>query len=239
MTHRKRFEIQSPQDFPDSEPLDAKRHWSSLGVQAFYAQPETHWSLFMAEQILQLKPRSVLEFGCNVGRNLLSLRNRDPSLILQGVDINKNAVEVGRRERGLNLLEADEAFLQRQTDGSFDVVFTVSVLDHLPHPKPVLLEMVRVAGLAVLLLEPSLELEGKVVKSLNAQTGEILATTPYSYCWDYSKLSAGLPVEFSQEAYPLSRTNLGPYYWLFRLVKKSLEHPPLENQEDQPGDAKP
>jgi len=186
----------------------------------FYKQPETHWSNFLAEEVLSFQPLSVLEFGCNAGRNLLSLRERALGFRLQGVDINPHAVEFGRRERNLDLLQADETFFQAQPDAGFDVVFTVSVLDHLASPKPVLAEMVRVARLAVLLLEPNLGEDGKIVRNVNARTGEMNDTTPYTYSWDYRKLAAGLPVEFSEKPYPLTGTNLGPYYALFRLVKK-------------------
>ncbi len=212
-------EIVPAQKFAVTETADAKKYWSSLKLQDFYKQPETHWSRFMAEQILSFRPRSVLEFGCNAGRNLESLRLRAPTLKLQGIDVNTEAVEFGRRERNLDLVQADETFFREKADGAFDVVFTVSVLDHLASPKPVLTEMVRVARLAVLLLEPTLGEDGKVVRNIHPSTGEGMETTPYTYSWDYEKLSAGLPVEISKIPYALSGTNLGPYYALFRLVK--------------------
>ncbi len=203
-----------------TETAEAKKYWSSLKLQDFYKKPETHWSRFMAEEILSFQPLSVLEFGCNVGRNLESLRQRAPDLKLQGIDINADAVEFGRRERHLDLVPADETFFEKQACNAFDVVFTVSVLDHLASPKPVLAEMVRVARLAVLLLEPTLGEDGKVIRNTHPSTGEAMESTPYTYSWDYKKLSAGLSIEFSEKPYPLSGTNLGPYYILFRLVKK-------------------
>src|SRR6516164_877998 len=169
----------------------------------------------MAEQMLNLNPRPVLEFGCNVGRNLSVLRECAPALILKGVDINAEAVAFGRHEQGLDLTQADESFLQAQAENSFDVVFTVSVLDHLPNPGPVLADMVRVSRLGVLLLEPSLGKEGKVLKPESCQSGSPTSETPYSYSWDYERLARELPVELSKLHYPLSGTLLGPYYYLF------------------------
>jgi len=189
-------------------------------VPGFYKQPETHWSKFMADQIIRLKPQSVLEFGCNVGRNLLALRDSAPGLRLQGIDINPEAVEFGRTERGLNLAQGDETFFTEQPADAFDVIFTVSVLDHLPNPLPVLREMMRVARLGVLLLEPNLGAEGKVLQCFNSQTQDSPEATPYSYSWDYPRLCEGLNVTFSKQHYPLSGTKLGPYYWLYRLLKK-------------------
>lgn len=214
------FAVQPVEQFADSEAKDAKSYWSSLPVPDFYKQPQTHWSKFMVQEILKLKPNSVLEFGCNVGRNLAALRECEPRLTLRGVDINAEAVAFGRQERGLDLSQADETFLQGQPNDAFDVVFTVSVLDHLPNPKPILAEMVRVARIAVLLLEPNLGEEGKVFK--NAQSaGEIAPeATPYSYSWDYSRLAVDMAVNISKQHYPLTGTLLGPYYWIFRLLKK-------------------
>jgi SAM-dependent methyltransferase len=219
------FTVKPTEEFTASEAKDAKTYWSSLAVPDFYKKPQTHWSDFMAEQVLNLSPRSVLEFGCNVGRNLSALRERAPSLILKGVDINAEAVGYGRQERGLDLSQADESFLQAQDGKSFDVVFTVSVLDHLPNPRPVLTEMVRVSRLAVLLLEPSLGKEGKVLKPDSCQSESPTSETPYSYSWDYERLARDLPVELSKVHYPLSGTLLGPYYYLFRLIKRPTNQP--------------
>ena len=116
-------------------------------------------------------------------------------------------------------MHCDETFLKQQPDNRFDVIFTVSVLDHVPEPLPVLREMVRVARLGVLLLEPSLSEEGKLLSSVNSQNEEPAEVTPYSYFWDYTKLCLGFAANFSKEHYPLKGTRLGPYYWLFRVVK--------------------
>jgi SAM-dependent methyltransferase len=220
MSEASGFTVQPAEQFSHTEAKDAKRYWSSLPVPDFYKKPQTHWSDFMAEQVLRLSPGSVLEFGCNVGRNLVALRDLAPSIILKGIDINAEAVAFGRQERGLDLLQADETFFQTQADNSFDVIFTVSVLDHLPNPKPILVQMVRVARCGVLLLEPSLGEQGKVIKAPDAPVENPTGTTPFSYSWDYAALAGDLPVECSKTHYPLSGTLLGPYYWLFRLLKR-------------------
>jgi SAM-dependent methyltransferase len=225
MSEASGFTVKPAEELAESEAKEAKRYWSSLAVPDFYKKPETHWSSFIAEQVLRLKPRSVLEFGCNVGRNLSALRELAPDVVLKGIDINAEAVAFGRQERGLDLLHADETFLGAQADNSLDVIFTVSVLDHLPNPKPVLADMVRVARSGVLLLEPSLEEEGKVLKTTGNQPDSPSEATPFSYSWDYARLANDLPVELSKWHYPLSGTLLGPYYWLFRLIKRAAGHP--------------
>lgn len=220
MAEKSQFMVKPVEQLDHSEAKNAKSYWSSLPVPDFYKQPQTHWAKFMAEEILKLKPRSVLEFGCNVGRNLLTLLEYEPTLTVRGVDINAEAVAFGRKERGLDLSHADESFLQGQPNDAFDVIFTVSVLDHVPDPKLILTEMVRVARRGVLLLEPSLGEEGKVFKNTDAGGGSAAEATPYSYSWDYPRLALDLPVDISRQPYPLAGTLLGPYYWLFRLVKK-------------------
>ena len=214
------FSVKPVQGLAESEAKEAKRYWSSLAVPDFYKKSQTHWSSFIAEQVLGLKPSSVLEFGCNVGRNLSALRELAPDVVLKGIDINAEAVAFGQKERGLDLFHADETFLGAQADNSFDVIFTVSVMDHLPNPKPVLADMVRVARLGILLLEPNLGEEGKVSNSTGNQPDNPSVATPFSYSWDYARLANDLPVELSKEHYPLSGTLLGPYYWLFRLFKR-------------------
>lgn len=225
MSEASGFTVKPVEELVDSETKDAKTYWSSLAVPDFYKKTQTHWADFMTDQVLSLRPRSVLEFGCNVGRNLFALRERAPGLILKGIDINAEAVAFGRQERGLDLSHADETFLQAQATESFDVIFTVSVIDHVPNPKPILVEMVRVARLGVLLLEPSLGKEGKVIKPTDAQGGSPSGATPYSYSWDYARLVQDLPIALSREHYPLSGTLLGPYYWLFRLIKHRTNLP--------------
>jgi SAM-dependent methyltransferase len=224
MSEASGFSVKPAAEFAESEAKDAKSYWASIAVPEFYKKSHTHWSDFMAEQVLRLAPGSVLEFGCNVGRNLHALRERAPSVVLKGIDVNAEAVAFGREERGLDLSHADEAFLQAQPDNCFDIIFTVSVMDHLPKPKPVLVEMIRVARIGVLLLEPSLGEEGKVLAA-SSETESPAGATPFSYSWDYTRLANDLPVEFSKQHYPLSGTLLGPYYWLFRFMKRQTSRP--------------
>jgi SAM-dependent methyltransferase len=109
---------------------------------------------------------SVLELGCNVGRNLWMLRRRHPGLTLAGVDINPEAIEHARRRVEGDLFVGDlydpGATLGHRTA---DVVFTMGVLIHL-HPDTVpelLAEMVKRARRAVVLVEQVSE-DNRVLK---------------------------------------------------------------------------
>jgi SAM-dependent methyltransferase len=199
----------------------AKRHWAGIGVKPFYGKPKP-WARFMADQVLGYSPTTVLEFGCNVGRNLATIRAAAPDVRVIGLDINPDAV-ADARSHDIDARVGDESALAELADSSIDVSFTVSVLDHLPDPRPALTELLRLSRHAVLLLEPWMGEEGKVVRNIRAGTGETVDTTPYSYSWDYDQLISTVAPdwELRAEPHPLGPTNLGPYYWYYALTPRS------------------
>jgi ubiquinone/menaquinone biosynthesis C-methylase UbiE len=204
--------------FDGDEAELAKEHWAGIGVKPFYGKPKP-WARFMAESILGYSPATVLEFGCNVGRNLATIRDSAPDVRVIGLDINSDAVGAARGQ-GLDARVGDETALAGFSDDEIDVSFTISVLDHIPDPRHTLAELCRVSRRAVLLLEPWMGEEGKVVRNVRAETGETVDTTPYSYSWDYSTLVPEVVPgwHLHAEPHPLGPTNLGPYYWFYALT---------------------
>lgn len=73
---------------------------------------------------------TIFEFGCNAGYNILELSNMGKTVF--GIDINKQAIEHGQKELKLNVQFGDENYLKEMKTNSFDLVFTASVLDHIP-----------------------------------------------------------------------------------------------------------
>lgn len=72
---------------------------------------------------------SVCELGCNIGLNLLALKNLKPSLTLTGYEINQEAV---RHARNLEVAEIREASIIEPLNASqVDLSFTVGVLIHI------------------------------------------------------------------------------------------------------------
>ena len=114
----------------------------------------------------------------------------------------------------------DEYTLNIIPSNSFDVVFTVSVLDHIATPDSVLKGFGRIARSAVLLLEPWLGREGKVIRNKDPKSGVIGDTTPYSYSWNYPKLAeTALPTwHLTKEPCEIP-TNLGRFYELYTLTR--------------------
>lgn len=210
------FSVVEPADLPAREAEDARAYWAGLGLQSGYAV-DRHWRALMAERVLALEPDSVLEFGCNCGSNLMAIADRSPGLRLTGVDVNEAAVRHGRELHRLDLRTADERWLPTQRDRAFDVAFSVSVLDHLPEPWPIVTELMRVAARGVLLLEPWLGREGKVVE----QSGRCRSDA-YCYSWDYARFLAPRAAthETACRPCPLDGVMWGEHYFLFSALRR-------------------
>jgi SAM-dependent methyltransferase len=215
------FEISPTVEFGERETADAKDYWSSIEFAA-YERPKV-WSAFMAERVMAFKPRSVFEFGCNSGKNLNAVESLDRTMFVAGIDINSAAVGHGRG-LGRKIAVGDEENLNIFPDQCFDVSFTVSVLDHLPFPEKAFKNLLRMSHKAVLLLEPWLGYEGKVVRNTDLLTKEIIDTTPYSYSWDYARLHGEFAPDwqFVREDYRL-KSNLGRFYGLFTFTRKGVD----------------
>jgi len=186
-----------------SEARAAQAYWAGRKVGAFSRRRT--WSAALAERILAFEPRSVFEFGCNVGRHLIEIRERNPDIVLRGIDINAAAVREGRKS-GLHLAVGDERAMVVIGPDAFDVAFTSSVIDHVPDPTRALRELARIAPVLVL-LEPWLGYEGKVT---TVSPG--VKANPFLYSWDYAKRLPGWDV--TSEPFPLRPEGAGPFYRL-------------------------
>ena len=102
----------------------------------FYQSFDCGWELFpyninTISRIVEHNPKSVLEFGCNNGKNLEMLRNYDQEMDLHGIDLSVKAVQKARA-KGFNVNIGNEKALNNIADKFVDVSFTISVLDHVP-----------------------------------------------------------------------------------------------------------
>ena len=207
-------EIIAQNEFSESEPTKAKEYWSNIPP---YSQKAAIWSTELAEKIISISPKKVFEFGCNSGKNLLEIRRISSNKVeCYGVDINANSIKEAQKA-GLNAALGSEEMLTIFPDNTFDVAFTVSVLDHLPEPVPALIELERISK-SLFLLEPWMGEEGKVVKNYNESMMKVIETTPFSYSWNYAKLlMENFPGRyFAAEPMPF-KSNLGRFYYLFSL----------------------
>jgi len=146
-------------------------------------------------------PLNVWEFGCSSGRNLALLRALLPHAYLGGIDINRDALRSARDAHpSIEFIEDDEHGLRRFGDRTIDVIFTCSVLDHIPTPewRSVYDEMKRIACTVVLLepiranLHPTIDVPADF---LDIDLGKVgIAAPPFSYAHDYPDYDPDLRV---------------------------------------------
>lgn len=79
--------------------------------------------------------KSVFEFGCGCGRTLNFMRVRRPDITYFGIDSNESVIKEGIHKYNLDLMAADHTFLDDMRAESYDFVFTLSVIDHIPPNK--------------------------------------------------------------------------------------------------------
>lgn len=218
------FEVVAPHDLPPTEPVDAKTFWAGYGVRAFYQQTK-RWDRLPALLARDVAAGSVLEFGCNAGRNLAALREYLPDARLVGLDINVDAVAAGREATGLDLRVGDETALAGFDDGTFDLVFCISVLDHVVDVDAILAELLRCARRVVYLLEVLLPVEGRVDRHFDHADGAVRESTGASYSWDLAHRLQRDPRVWRVDCVPtyLHPRSLGPYYaaWTVWLDQSS------------------
>ncbi|MEK7636785.1 MAG: class I SAM-dependent methyltransferase [Patescibacteria group bacterium] len=121
--------------------------------------PLKHWYIRRFQQrfvsLLQnLNPQSVLEVGCGEGYLLTAIALAVPSAALLGLDVNDEALRVGRRLWPSLKMEHGDIYRLPQSDRSWDVVIASEVLEHLERPSEALRELKRVAKRYLLLSVP-------------------------------------------------------------------------------------
>lgn len=192
-----------------------KEFYCDSTVQSFYYEDRPPlYATMVSELIASLKPSSILELGCNAGRNLDLIRRLLPRARLVGMDLNRKAIEVGRRRFGLDLRVADETSLASFPDSSFEVTFTVSVLDHIAKPQQTVADLVGVTQRFIIIYEICHDKTGKIEAMLDAD-GKVVDGYPFSYFHDYRRLFADAGCWLILDAaVPAFAGNLGEFYRL-------------------------
>lgn len=109
--------------------------------------------IYRSEFLYKFMPRlekeaKILEIGSNVGRNLFYL-HKQGFKNLQGIEINRYAVKVGK-EIYPNLYKSCKIYigegqkvLPKFADNSFDLIFTMATLQHIPDSKVFFTEIIK------------------------------------------------------------------------------------------------
>ena len=84
---------------------------------------------FWNDIVTAIKPKSVLEVGCNRGHNLKCLRDIDSTIALWGCDVNQKAIDEAS-DAGLAVSNTSVFDLANEFIGGFNLVFTAGVLIH-------------------------------------------------------------------------------------------------------------
>ena len=206
----------APATAPDEADAAKKWYFNSTVQPLVYGEATPAYARIVTDCVASMAPASVLEFGCNAGRNLPLLRASLSGARLLGIDVNPLAVEQGKEMFGLDLRAGDETALAEFRDAEIDVTFTVSVLDHFPAITSVSRELVRITGHALVLLEITHSVEGKVV-TMADESGKAIEGYPFSYFHNYRKVfeeTLGCPCLL--DAYvPVGTSNLLELYRLY------------------------
>ncbi len=80
---------------------------------------------------MPMRPKSMLELGCNIGLNLHALSVLLPDTQLHGVEINATAVEKAKESLGNKAHISHDSLLGFIPDSQYDVAFTCGVLIHI------------------------------------------------------------------------------------------------------------
>jgi ubiquinone/menaquinone biosynthesis C-methylase UbiE len=210
------FIIESVKDI-EKEKRDAAIWWAEYQSTYFLdLQLQTKIIISTLKKYPDIK--SVFEFGCHAGRNLYYIKQEFPDVEVHGVDLNQEAVKIGKKKFALPIEVGDELSLLLIPDNSYDVVFTVSVIDHLLEPEKICKDLTRISKRHIVLLEPFFEREGKIVKMIVHDLTEDFF--PFSYSWDYEKIFSNLHVKpISNIPTPLEGGFAGPYYRLYTFEK--------------------
>ena len=181
----------------------ASEWWAQRKLMGYYMTDQP-WTPALVDTIVALEPRRVVEFGCNVGRNLRALRAAAPDMELVGIDVNEQAVAWGRASTASTFATATSGSSSRTptTSPSRSASSTTSQSPRAPRrpgrPAPLLL-----------LVEPWTGTEGPL-KSHN----------PYTYGWDYTTRLRSLGLVVSSRRFPISDKSIGPEYRIFRARRK-------------------
>lgn len=203
-----------------AEQSDAKSYWSTHHIQSTQLvelDGNQRYRVTLANRIMGLKPDSVMEFGCNVGRNLRLLRELGYDRTLFGYEQSGRAVEIANeRLPDLDIRLGDETTLKTLPSESVDLVFTLSVLDHNWDWTPIYDDLKRITRKHLILIEPQLETEYGIFEgSLNGRSDAV----PYTYSWDYQRYDPDIKREDFRDIENNVFPHFSTLYKLFHLAK--------------------
>lgn len=197
----------------------------------------------LLEHLPDLNGKRVLEMGSGTGVFSLALKSRYPRAEIVALDYSKVALDQIHPESGVSTKLAD-AFTTTFEDNSFDVVFTVGLLEHYPKKWPRLIDeqyrILRKNGLALNAVPNVYNLPRTIVYYLQGKNFRYYPAPPFSPFGSiaryYKKIGLAIvsrdgwePLYPAQTMYawnPVTRVKSFPLYVkLFRFLGSILEKP--------------
>lgn len=193
------------------KPYDPKSYWESRGTEYIkeykqgtraFEKPRPLLDAGLVEFLRNVKFNSLLEVGCNFGKNLKLVSDAFPKKRIAGLDISTTALKEAKeflKGRNIEFFNSD-AIKMPFKDKEFDVVIAGEVLEHVPYDKfhPTLDEFIRITEKYLILISPYQSRANPVAKHLHAR---------HVFIYDYEKeienkpeleLLSVLPVEKPQ-----------------------------------------
>jgi glycosyltransferase involved in cell wall biosynthesis/SAM-dependent methyltransferase len=222
----------------DQEALNARAYWQKAGTHTMEYRSRSHYVDAILRFVTDSGARKILEFGCGSGRNLeqihreLSGQNQDLPMHLRGIDTNSNSLEFGKKKfsSNLDLILGDEKALANEPIAYYDLVYTVSVLDHLPDPISVVRDLLSKTRRYAIFLEPvapaGIDIDVKIERiSTKWDPRKSNEATPFTYLHSYlsifSELCANVIIDIPM---PTSPYKLGPFYRLYLVEKNNFDN---------------
>jgi SAM-dependent methyltransferase len=204
----------------EDEAARAESFWAEYPLTEFYftGKESVQRSRWLAGEVLsRYEFSSVLEPGCNCGRNLYYILDRYPNVEAHGFDVNEQAIAFAKEHvPGASFEIRSVHEMADIPDDRYDIIFTMSLLDHVPEVESVCREFLRIARKAVVLVEVDTGTEGKCIEHLKQQ-----GVDNYCYSRNYARLFESLGAKVLRyqpvvEHFP--ETFMGPYYWLLEAA---------------------
>jgi len=223
----------------NKETVAAKEYWKLEDSHpATYKQP-AHYTDVILQFIKLSSAKKILEFGCGSGRNLNQINDffenqtlEENFYLLKGIDINQHLIEYGKTNfpKNLELIVADEDFIKKEKNNFYDLIFTVSVLDHIPDPSFTIQELIKKTKRYIIFIEPFMSDIKQSEKIENISTiwkkQSTNQATPYTYFHNYKSYFKQNKLDIVCELpLPTHLGKVGPFYKLFLVQKvKSKKH---------------
>jgi len=146
-----------------------------------------------------------MEYGCGAGRNLSLIQTRYGINTIAGYDFNPNMIKAAKNRIHVPLSTNREDIAEY---GMFDLIFTLSVLDHVPDPDEHIQWMIKHAH-NVAFIEPWV---GQAQSIYPSHCNE-----PFSWSWNYDWILKDYNVIHKYHS-PIITGELKDYYWTW-IVK--------------------